>query len=397
MLIAEASPLPDPARPPVPPLASGRTTPGRSCEEATVTLDLEHIRRMPKVVLHEHLDGGLRAATIVELAREQDVDLPTTDPEALDAYLSSASHRGSLADYLRAFHITTAVMQTGEALERVAYESLADLHADGVVYAEIRFAPVFHTQGGLNLEQVMNAVLRGLERASSDFALPFGLIVCAMRDRTDSLSMAELAVLYRDRGCVGLDLAGEEAGHPPKSHLDAFHLIQRENFNITIHAGESFGLHSIWQALQYCGAHRIGHATRLVDDIVIKDGEVVQLGQLATYVRDKRIPLEICLSSNLHTGAVRSISEHPFRYLHDMRFRVTLNTDNRLMSATTQSDELHLAAREFALGLADLEKLVINGMKSAFIHYDARCRVIYEVIKPGFEAIRIEPGQAHAS
>jgi adenosine deaminase len=352
---------------------------------------------MPKVVLHEHLDGGLRPTTIIELARDQGVDLPTTDPEALGAYLSSASHRGSLADYLRAFDITTAVMQSGEALERVAYESLADLHTDGVAYAEIRFAPVFHTGGGLNLEQVMNAVLRGLERAASDFALPFGLIVCAMRDRTDSLPMAELAVLYRDRGCVGLDLAGEEAGHPPKSHLDAFHLIQRENFNITIHAGESFGLHSIWQALQYCGAHRIGHATRLVDDIAIKDDEVVRLGRLATYVRDKRIPLEICLSSNLHTGAVSSIAEHPFRHLHAKRFRVTLNTDNRLMSDTTLSEEFELAAREFDLDLAGLEKLVINGMKSAFIDYDARCRVIYDVIKPGFEAIRAEQDRARAS
>jgi adenosine deaminase len=240
----------------------------------------------------------------------------------------------------------------------------------------------------------MNAVLRGLERARGEFGMPFGLIVCAMRDRRDSLEMAELAVLYRDRGCVGLDLAGEEAGHPPKVHLDAFHLIQRENFNITIHAGESFGLHSIWQALQYCGAHRIGHATRLVDDMAIRDREVVHLGRLAVYVRDKRIPLEICLTSNLHTGAVASIDEHPFRCLLRKRYRVTLNTDNRLMSNTSMSKELELATTTYGLDLADVEKIVINGMKSAFIEYEERCRIIYDVIKPGFRKIREEHGGA---
>jgi adenosine deaminase len=359
-----------------------------------VRLTTDIIRRCPKVVLHDHLDGGLRPATIIELARDQQVELPTQDPDALRDFLSSGSHRGSLADYLQAFEITTAVMQSQEALERVAYESLADLHADGVAYAEVRFAPVFHTRHGLNLEQVMNAVLRGLERARDEFSIPFGLIVCAMRDRRDSLEMAELAVLYRDRGCVGLDLAGEEAGHPPKAHLDAFHLIQRENFNITIHAGESFGLHSIWQALQYCGAHRIGHATRLVDDMAIRDREVVHLGRLAVYVRDKRIPLETCLTSNLHTGAVASIDEHPFRCLLRKRYRVTLNTDNRLMSNTSMSKELELATTTYGLDLADVEKIVINGMKSAFIEYEERCRIIYDVIKPGFRKIREEHGGA---
>ncbi len=346
------------------------------------------IQRMPKVVLHDHLDGGLRTPTILELAAEQDVALPTRDPAALADYLSSASHRGSLADYLRAFKVTTAVMQTREALERVAYESLADLHADGVVYAETRFAPVFHTEGGLNLEQVVNAVLRGLERAQKEFGIRFGLLVCAMRHRTDSLEMAELAVTYRDRGCVGLDLAGEESGHPPKRHLDAFHLCQRENFNITIHAGESFGRHSIWQALQYCGAHRIGHAVRLVDDIAVSGRDAVQLGPLARYVLDKRIPLEVCLSSNLHTGAVQDIADHPFRLFFDNKFRVTLNTDNRLMSATTMSAELELAVRSFDLDLDDLEKIVVNGMKSAFLHYDERCDIIYDVIKPRFQELR---------
>jgi len=359
-----------------------------------VRLTAEVIRKMPKVVLHDHLDGGLRPSTILELADAQGVELPTRDAAALADYLGSASHRGSLADYLRAFQVTTAVMQTPEALERVAYETLQDLHDDGVVYAETRFAPVFHTNGGLNIEQVMNAVVRGLDRAHRDFGIVYGLLVCAMRHRTDSLEMAELAVSYRDRGCVGLDLAGEEAGHPPKQHLDAFHLCQRENFNITIHAGESFGPHSIWQALQYCGAHRIGHATRLIDDMVIKDGECVSLGGLAGYMLDKRIPLEICLSSNVHTGAVRSIEAHPFRHYFTERFRVTLNTDNRLMSNTSMSQEFELAARTFDLDFEDLEKIVINGMKSAFIPYAARLEVIYGKLKPGFAALRAEQAVA---
>lgn len=341
---------------------------------------------VPKVALHEHLDGGLRPQTIIELAREQKVELPTTRPDELADWFFRGANRGSLPLYLEGFGVTISVMQTAEALARTAFELLEDMHKEGMVYAELRFAPVFHTQGGLNLEQVVAAVALGMEKARKSFGIESGLIVCAMRDRSDSLEMAELALDFRDRGVVGFDIAGEEAGHPPKRHLQAFQLIQRENFNITIHAGEAFGMESIWQAVQFCGAHRLGHATRLAEDIVTGDGKVVRLGRLAQYVLDHRIPLEICLSSNVHTGAAPSIEKHPFGLYYAQKFRLTLNTDNRLMSRTTQTKEMLAAHRAFGLGLADLEKLTINAMKSAFIPYDRRCAIIYDRIKPGYRA-----------
>ncbi len=349
-------------------------------------LTAERLRALPKVLLHDHLDGGLRPATIVELARESGLALPSADPAELGRWFVRPESRGSLGEYLKGFQITTGVMQSETALHRVAYEAMEDLANDGVVYAEIRFAPNLHCAGGLNLEQVMNAVLAGLAEGAADFGIAFGLLVCSLRNEPPetSLRMAELAIDYRDRGCVGFDLAGEEAGHPPKDHIEAFHLIQRENFSITIHAGEGFGLMSIWQALQFCGAHRIGHATRLAEDIVVTDGEVRQLGRIAHFVRDRRIPLECCLSSNVDTGAAASIDAHPFRHFYTTRFRVTLNTDNRLMTGTTLTREYEIACEAFGLGLADVEKLVMNGMKSAFIHYDERCRIIYDVLRPAF-------------
>ena len=205
-----------------------------------------------------------------------------------------------------------------------------------------------------------------------------------MRDTDWSLPMAQLAVKYRDKGAVAFDLAGDEAGHPPKKHLDAFQYCHRKNFNITIHAGEAFGARSIWQALQYCGAHRIGHGTRLVDDFTFNGGEVVGMGSLANYILDKRIPLECCLSSNVHTAAAENFAKHPFRHFYEKRFRVTLNTDNRLMSNTSLSKEMEIAVREYGLGLRDLEVLTLNAMKSAFIHYEQRCNIIYGIIKPAF-------------
>src|SRR5206468_5790773 len=221
---------------------------------------------------------------------------------------------------------------------------------------------------GLHTENVMRAVIRGLERGKKDFAVECGLILCALRNMSPELSqeVAELAVDLRPHGVVGFDLAGEEGGYPPKKHVDAFHYIQRENFNITIHAGEGFGKESIWQAIQWCGAHRVGHATRLVEDMKIKDGQVLSMGTLAQYVLDKRIPLEICLTSNVHTGAVDRIEEHPFDIFHKYRFRVTLNTDNRLMSGITLTDEYQTAVKVFGLTLRDLERITINAMKSAF-------------------------------
>ena len=352
-------------------------------------LDHEVLKSLPKVLLHEHLDGVLRPKTVIELARSLEYNqLPTEDPEELARWFHQGANQGSLPKYLEGFVHTIAVMQTEEALERVAYEQAEDLSRDGVVYFETRFAPVFHTQRGLTHQQVVSAVLRGLERGRKDFGVSCGLIICAMRNMDVSLEMAELAVDFRERGVVGFDLAGEEGGYPPKKHVDAFHYIQRQNFNITIHAGEGFGKESIWQAIQYCGAHRIGHGTRLIDDIAVVDGKAVKLGDIAQYVLDKRIPLEICLLSNVHTGAARSVSEHPFKIFYQAKFRVTLNTDNRLMSDTSMTKEFEAAAETLGLTLEDFEKITINAMKSAFLPYDQRCDLIYSVIKPGYAKIR---------
>jgi adenosine deaminase len=352
-------------------------------------LDRAALQTLPKVLLHEHLDGVLRPQTIIELAKGLDYgQLPTQNPEELARWFHQGANQGSLPKYLEGFAHTIAVMQSEEALERVAYEQAEDLSHDGVVYFETRFAPLFHTRKGLTHQQVVSAVLKGLERGRKDFGISSGLIICAMRNMDVSLEMAELAVDFRQRGVVGFDLAGEEGGYPPKKHVDAFHYIQRQNFNITVHAGEGFGKESIWQAIQYCGAHRIGHGTRLVDDIAVTDGKVVKLGDLAQYVLDKRIPLEICLLSNVHVGAARSLAEHPFKLFYQEKFRVTLNTDNRLMSNTSMTKEFEAARNTFGLTMDDFEKITINAMKSAFLPYDRRCEFIYSVIKPGYAEIR---------
>jgi adenosine deaminase len=354
-----------------------------------MSVDNGVIKSLPKVLLHEHLDGVLRPKTIVELARSEDYKgLPTENPVELAEWFHQGANQGSLPKYLEGFAHTIAVMQTEEALERVAYEQAEDLSKDGIVYFETRFAPIFHTRKGLTHQQVVAAVLKGLERGRNDFGVTSGLIICAMRNMDVSLDMAELAVDFRQRGVVGFDLAGEEGGFPPKKHVDAFHYIQRQNFNITIHAGEGFGKESIWQAIQYCGAHRIGHGTRLIDDMAVADGRVVKLGDLAQYVLDKRIPLEICLISNVHTGAARSLAEHPFGIFFKEKFRVTLNTDNRLMSDTNMSKEFEAARDTFGLTLDDFEKITINAMKSAFLPYDKRIDFIYSVIKPGYAKVR---------
>jgi adenosine deaminase len=351
----------------------------------------ELARALPKVGLHEHLDGSLRPATVVELARECGYrELPTDEPEELARWFFAGADQKQLSKYLEGFRHTIAVLQRADALERVAYECLADAASENVVYQELRFAPHFHTRERLGLDAVMLAVLRGMQRAHEEFGIGFGLIVCALRNEAPELSvkLVELALAYREQGCVGFDLAGEEAGHPAKEHLIAFQLAKRMNFSLTIHAGESFGPESIWQALQYCGAHRIGHGTRLVEDLVVYGGKVVKIGALAQYVLDHRIPLEVCLSSNVHTGATTSVAAHPFPILQQLGFRLTLNTDNRLMSRTDLSTEYYLAAETFGLGLDDLETLAINGMKSSFAHYDYRCRMIYERIKSGYNRLR---------
>ena len=358
-------------------------------------IPLEAVRAAPKVLLHDHLDGGLRPATIVELAREQGYrGLPTNDPGELGRWFHQSAASGSLSLYLRGFTHTIAVMQAPDAIERVAYECGEDLARDGVVYAEVRYAPVFSTARGMTLEQVLEAVEKGFAAAERRYRVVLRQVVCAMRDRVDSVAMARLAVAFRDRGVVGFDIAGEEAGYPPKAHLEAFDLCHRENFNITIHAGEGFGPPSIWQAIQVCGAHRIGHGVRLIEDMTLAGDSVVALGPLATYVRDKRIPLELCPSSNVDTGAVASLAAHPIRHFIAQRFRVTVNTDDRLMSDVTLSDEFHRLSEAFGLDLADVEKLTINAMKSAFVGYDQRLSLIYDTIKPGFARLRGEPALA---
>jgi adenosine deaminase len=349
-------------------------------------IEISDIVKAPKALLHDHLDGGLRPATIIELAAEIGHELPVTDPAALGEWFVAAADSGSLERYLETFAHTVAVMQTEAALHRVAKECALDLAADGVVYAEIRYAPEQHLERGLTLDQVVEAVHGGFregceQAAAGGSPIRIGTLVTAMRHAARSQEIAELAVRFRDSGVVGFDIAGAEAGLPPTRHLDAFEYLQRENFHFTIHAGEAFGLPSIWQAIQWCGADRLGHGVRIVDDIT---GTPPMLGRLAAYVRDKRIPLELCPSSNVQTGAAPSIAEHPIRLLHDLRFRVTVNTDNRLMSGTSMSREMALVREAYGWGWSELQWLTINAMKSAFIPYDERLQIINEVIKPAY-------------
>ena len=349
-------------------------------------LDADSIRRAPKVLLHDHLDGGLRPETIVELAERIGYRaLPSYDAAELGEWFRAAADSGSLERYLETFAHTVAVMQTTEGLTRVARECVEDLAADGVVYAEVRWAPEQHTDGGLTLEQVVEAVVAGFREGAENAAaaghvIRAGAILTAMRHAARSREIAELAVRYRDDGVVGFDIAGAEAGFPPSRHLDAFEYVRRENFHFTIHAGEAFGLPSIWEAIQWCGTDRLGHGVRIVDDITAGGS----LGRLAQYVRDKRIPLEMCPSSNVQTGAAKSIAEHPIGLLRKLHFRVTVNTDNRLMSGTSMSREMTLLAEAFGYGWADLQWFTVNAMKSAFIGFDDRLAIINDAIKPGY-------------
>lgn len=350
----------------------------------------EILRSVPKVLLHDHLDGGLRAETIIELAKDYKYKkLPTTDPQELSEWFHRGANKGNLVEYLQGFEHTIAVMQTKESLTRIAYEMMEDMKKDGVCYVETRFAPVFHSQKGLHHDEIVEAVLEGLDKGKQDFGVGYGLIICGMRNMKNTNEMAELALNFRKRGVVGFDLAGEEGGYPPKKHLEAFQTIQRANFNITIHAGEAFGKESIWQAIQWCGAHRIGHGTHILEDLSFdKNGNVAGLGDLAQYILDKRIPIEVCLLSNVHTGAIDKIENHPFGQLYKLKFRVTINTDDRLMSDTTMTKEFLTAIEYFNLNLDDVEKITINAMKSAFINHNERLKYIYDVIKPGYQAMR---------
>lgn len=344
------------------------------------------IQAAPKVLLHDHLDGGLRPATIVDLAAAVGHELPATDPAELAIWFAEAADSGSLERYLETFAHTVGVMQTAEALTRVARECVEDLAADGVVYAEIRYAPELHVEAGLELDAVVAAVQQGFEEgmAAAGGRIVVRHLLTAMRQAASGMEIAGLAIQWRDRGVVGFDIAGPEAGYPPTRFIDAFEYLQRENSHFTIHAGEGFGLPSIWEAVQWCGADRLGHGVRIVDDIAVADDGTATLGRLASYVRDKRIPLEMCPSSNVQTGAAPSIAEHPIKRLASLRFRVTVNTDNRLMSGTSLSKEFGLLHTTFGYGWREMEWLTVNAMKSAFIPYDERYRLITETIKPWY-------------
>jgi adenosine deaminase len=377
---------------------------------------LEVLRAVPKVVLHDHLDGGLRPQTILDLAvGDQPVEdnLPAHDATALGRWFRENADSGSLERYLDTFSQTLSVMQTEEGLSRVASEAAQDLAADGVVYAEVRYAPEQHLERGLTLERVVEAVNAGFREGErragqSGHRIRVTALLTAMRHAAKSREIAELAVRYRNDGVAGFDIAGAEAGYPPTRHLDAFEYLRRENAHFTIHAGEAFGLRSIWEAIQWCGADRLGHGVRIVDDITVEglpfpawlkraaarglttladvDLDSVYLGLLAAYVRDARIPLEMCPSSNIQTGAAASVGLHPISLLARLRFRVTLNTDNRLMSGTSLSREAELLAAEAEWTLGDLRWVTINAMKSAFLPFDQRLALIDEVIKPGYAA-----------
>lgn len=342
------------------------------------------LAKAPKVLLHDHLDGGLRAETVIDLAREYGYSkLPTTDVADLQKWFHRGAKRNDLVLYLETFAHTVGVMQHRDAIERVAFECAQDLANDGVVYAEVRFAPELNTEAGLTLDEVVRAALDGFKRGCADTNLTVYVLCCAMRTAARSLEIAELAVRWRDEGVVGFDIAGAEAGYPPTRHLDAFQYIQRSNFHTTVHAGEAFGLPSIWEALQFCGAERLGHGVRIVDDITGEPGHE-QIGRLAQFVRDRRIPLELCPTSNVNTGVCSSIAMHPIGMLKRLRFRVTVNTDNRLMSATSMTKEFEKLAEAFDWNIDDFQWLTVNAMKSAFAPFDERLKFINQVIKPQY-------------
>ncbi len=353
-----------------------------------LTKDL--IKRVPKVELHDHLDGGLRIETILDIAKRDNIELPSYETEKLREFFIRGCRQKSLVLYLETFAVTTAVMQTKEDLERIAYEAVEDLSRENVVYAEIRFAPSLHTRRGLALEEIVEAVLSGLEKGKRDYGMSYGLLLCAMRnaDPNESMKIAKLATSYMGKGVVGLDLAGGENGFPAKDHKAAFDYIRANNGYITIHAGEAFGPESIWQALQLCGAHRIGHGVRLIEDTMVSGNNIAKLGPLSQYVLDRRIPMEMCLTSNVGTGAVESFETHPFPLFYRSGFCVCLCSDNRLMSDTNLTKELTIATETYGIDIDDLERITLNAMQSAFIHYEEKMHLINDVIKKQYAELR---------
>ncbi len=332
----------------------------------------ELIRSLPKVDLHCHLDGSVRAETLWDLAQERNLSLPAKSSAELQDFFAVKKPFENLEEYLNRFRVVLPVLQDPEALNRVAYELALDAAAENVLYLEVRYSPVLHTDGGMKLTQVMDTVLEGLKRASKEADITTGVIVCGIRNISPetSLRLAELAAAYKHEGVVGFDLAGAEDHYPAKDHTDAFYLIRRNNVNCTVHAGEAYGPDSIRQALHDLNTHRIGHGTRLKED-----------GDLLNYVNDHRIPLEVCLTSNLHTKAVKNLQMHPMRFYYDCGLRVTLNTDNRLISNTTVTDEYLLACRTFGLDEQDLKNIIVMGFKSSFLPYKSKVKLLERALR----------------
>ena len=331
------------------------------------SISKELLLQLPKVELHCHLDGSLRVSSILDQAKIDNIKLPFKNYDDLTAYFKIGENRGSLEDYIKRFDITLCVMQTPKALSRFAYELIEDVSKENVRYIEVRYSPILHTKKGMALEEALESVRKGLKRGEKDFGVKSGIIVCGIRHISPeaSLKLADLAVRYKNRGVVGFDLAGSEENFPAKEHREAFYLIRNNNVNATIHAGEAYGPSSIHQAIHQCGANRIGHGTRLKEDKNLMD-----------YVIDHRITLEICLTSNWQTRSVRSLHYHPLKYYYQKGMRVTLNTDNRLISDTTLTEEFLLAHRLYKFSLNDFREITIIAMKSAFLRHQDRVEMI---------------------
>ena len=331
----------------------------------------EIIKKLPKAELHCHLDGSLRVKTIIELAEIQRVELPSKNEDELLKILSIGPSEKSLEDYIKKFDITLSVLQTPKSLERAAFELAMDCHDDGVRYLEVRYSPILHTKGGMQLSETVDSVKKGLAQAFNECGILTGIIICGIRHISPghSLELANLSVEYKNKGVIGFDLAGAEENFPAKKHKEAFYLILNNNINTTLHAGEVYGPKSIHQAIHVCGAHRIGHGTRAIEDI-----------DLLNYINDHRIPLEICLTSNINTKSVSSISTHPFKHYINEKIRVTLNTDNRLISNTSLSNEYKIAIDNFNLSENDIRTIIINGFKSAFLPHNKRRELIRKVV-----------------
>ncbi len=336
----------------------------------TPTLSEALLRRLPKTDLHCHLDGSLRLTTILEEAERQKVTLPADTPEDLAKAIHMGQVCDDLVDYLKAFDVTLSILQEAQALERAAYELAVDCAAEGVRWLEVRYSPILHMKKGLKLTTIVESVLSGLRAAQRETGIGSGVIICGMRNINpeSSLTLAELSVAYKNQGVIGFDLAGAEYNYPAKDHIRAFQLILKNNVNCTAHAGEAFGPDSIHQAIHYCGAHRVGHGTRLRED-----------GDLLNYVADHRIPLEVCLSSNVQTRAVKSYKDHPLPFYLHYGLRVTLNTDNRLVTDTTVTRELWLAHTELGLDAEDIKNVVVAGFKSAFLPFHERKAMLRRV------------------